>query len=203
MTIVAFDPKGLDVAAASLERGELVVIPTDTVYGIAARIDRPRALERLIEVKRRPKDLPIPVLVAGFDEAQSIGIFDEHASRLARAWWPGPLTIVVGRAPGFDVELGGDGATVGLRVPDHLVALALLERSGALATSSANVSGETTPAGIRLIAEIFGDEVSVYVEGNPPPGGVASTVVAVQNGTLHVIREGDLTMAQVRAAMES
>jgi L-threonylcarbamoyladenylate synthase len=197
--IDAFDPSALDKAADALNRDGLVVVPTDTVYGIAARLDRPRALDLLFDTKGRPREFPIAVLVARFEEARSVGIFDERASRLAKALWPGPLTLVVPRASGFETSLGGDSLTVGIRVPDHPVALRLIERCGPLATTSANLSGADTPATAQAIEEVFGEAVSVYLDVGSL-SSLPSSVVSVVGGDLKVLRQGALPEAEISAA---
>lgn len=199
----AYKPRAIDLTVEALERGELVVIPTDTVYGIAARVDRPKALEALFEAKGRPVDLSLPVLVANRDQAQSLGVFEDEVSRLIGAFWPGPLTVIVPRAAGFSAELGGDGSTVGLRVPDHPVTRALLERSGPLATSSANVSGTETPRTVDRITEVFGDEVAVFLDAGPAPQTQPSTVVRIRGGELTVVRGGVLTEDRLRKVLKS
>lgn len=141
---VSADPVGEAVAAA--RRGELIVLPTDTVYGIGTRPDLPDATVRVFDAKGRGRDLELPVLVATVREAETVGVFDERAERLAAGCWPGGLTMVLARAEtSRDWDLGGDGLTVGVRIPHHPLALAVLAATGPLAVSSANRSGEPPP----------------------------------------------------------
>jgi tRNA threonylcarbamoyl adenosine modification protein (Sua5/YciO/YrdC/YwlC family) len=179
----------LDEALAALRLGLVVAIPTDTVYGVAAL---PDYAARLFEVKRRPERVDLPVLVASADDARRIAVLDGEAEVLATRWWPGPLTLVVPRLKGFDADLGEHTATVGVRAPDHDLALELLALTGPLATTSANRHGQpplTTAAAVR---EVFGeDEVAVVVDGGPCEGE-PSTVL---DCTLHpprVLRQGAL-----------
>lgn len=197
--IDAYDPSALDEAADALDRDGLVVLPTDTVYGIAARLDRPKALERLFVAKRRAKDLPVAVLAGTLEEARSIGIFDEHALVLAKSLWPGALTLVVPRADGFEASLGADSTTVGIRIPNHPVALQLIVRSGPLAASSANLSGEETPATVAAIADSFRDSVSVYLDAGPSSDLLPSTVVSVRDGAVEILRQGALPESEINA----
>jgi L-threonylcarbamoyladenylate synthase len=184
------DPQSLVLAAEAAAAGGLVVVPTDTVYGIAARVDRPEGLAALFEAKSRPRSSALPVLVAGADQAASLGVFSPPAGALARAFWPGPLTIVVPLRAGFDVDLGGDGRTVGLRTPAHPFLLELLALTGPLATTSANRSGEPTPRMVAEIVEVFGEVVDVYLDGGPSSGGPPSSVVSVGEASPALLRAG-------------
>jgi L-threonylcarbamoyladenylate synthase len=180
-------------AAAAARDGELIVFPTDTVYGIGTRPDDSAATARLFEAKRRPRDLELPVLVATVEAARAVASFDERAERLAGALWPGPLTLVLPRdadASGWD--LGGDPATVGVRAPHHPLALALLADTGPLAVTSANLSGGPPAETCDDLHELFGDQVAVYLCQQVPPAGVASTVLDLAHGHATIIREGSL-----------
>ncbi len=187
-------PGDIERAAEAALRGELVVLPTDTIYGIGTRPDDPAATARLFEAKRRPRDLELPVLVPTVGSAERLGRFGAQARRLAEGYWPGPLTIVVPRSEasaGWD--LGGDPDTVGLRIPGHPVALAVLERTGPLAVTSANLSGRPTPATCRDVAALFGPLVSVALDAGEPLASPPSTVVAVVDGEFRVLRRGAVT----------
>lgn len=199
--VQADKPRAVEQAASALSRGELVVLPTDTVYGIAARVDRRSAIAALIDAKGRSSDLALPVLVADLDQARAVGRFSSAAERLAEKFWPGPLTVVVERVEGFDVALGGDGETVGVRVPDHEVALDLLRSSGPLATSSANRSGEETPKSVDKIAEIFGGEVAIYLDGGLTKTAMPSAVVSLAGGEVRILREGALSETEIREVL--
>lgn len=194
-------PGALVLAAESLAAGHLVVLPTDTVYGIAARIDRPEALRALFAAKGRPPARALPVLAASAGQARSLGRMDGMAMSLAGAFWPGALTIVVARMPGMDADLGGDPATIGLRVPDLAGIRALLEQTGPVATTSANRSGEPTPERIQGVAQVFGDSVAVYLDGGAAGPSGASTVVSVADESLTVLREGALEVSVILEAL--
>jgi len=155
-------------------------LPTDTVYGIAARLDRPAAVEKIFKIKSRPLTKPLPVLVASFEEAAKLGGFSDEAAEAAHARWPGPTTVVVPALIALPL-LGSDGKTVGLRVPDHELTLAILCLTGPLAATSANVSGAPTGESIADIKDQLGDEVDLYIDGGvlkSPP----SEVVSFANG---------------------
>ena len=180
-------------AAAAARRGELIVFPTDTVYGIGTRPDDAGATGRVFEAKGRPRDLELPVLVATMAEARAVAVFDERAERLAAALWPGSLTLVLPRgadASGWD--LGGDPATVGVRAPHHPLALALLADAGPLAVTSANLSGRPPAETCDELQATFGDRVAVYLCQDVPLAGVASTILDLAHGPATIVREGSL-----------
>jgi L-threonylcarbamoyladenylate synthase len=184
----------IEDAADAVRRGELIVFPTDTVYGIAARPDDPSATARLFEAKRRSRGLSLPVLVANVEVAHSLARFDDRADRLC-GLWPGALTIVL---PRTDVsrpwELGGDGDTIGLRAPRHPLATAVLLAAGSLATTSANRSSEPPARTCDDLHEAFGDSVAVYLCEDDPArsgsSGAASTVVDLAHGGARIVRAG-------------
>jgi tRNA threonylcarbamoyl adenosine modification protein (Sua5/YciO/YrdC/YwlC family) len=186
--VTGSDPIAEAVAAA--RRGGLIVVPTDTVYGIGARPDDPAATDRLFAAKRRPRDLTLPVLVGSIAEARAIARFDDRAERLALSCWPGALTLVLPRTDRSAAwELGGHPETVGVRVPDHPLALAVLA-AGPLAVTSANRSGESPATTCEELVATFGDDVDVYLCHDEPLHGTSSTVVSLLEPTLHVLRVG-------------
>jgi L-threonylcarbamoyladenylate synthase len=183
----------IDDAVAAVRGGRLVVMPTDTVYGIGTRPDDPDATAALFAAKGRPQALELPVLAASREEAERIATFDVRARALAEAHWPGALTIVLRRAePSVGWDLGGDPTTIGVRVPDHPATLALLARTGPLAVTSANRSGEPTPATCDEVRNVFADAVEVYLCQREPLPGLASTVVDL-TGEPRILRQGSVT----------
>jgi tRNA threonylcarbamoyl adenosine modification protein (Sua5/YciO/YrdC/YwlC family) len=187
----------LDVALAELDAGRPVVVPTDTVYGLAASLRAPGAVAELFRLKGRPRAKAIPVLAHDAASLEEIVSFDERARAAARLW-PGPLTVVLPRAPGFDVDLGGTGSTVGVRVPAHPVARELLRRTGPLAVTSANLSGDPPLTTAEAAREVFGASV-VVVDGGACDGA-PSTVVDL-TGVPRVLRSGALDAAQLQELM--
>src|SRR3954470_24382472 len=165
----------VDDAVAALLRGEVVVVPTDTVYGVAVAASVVGATARLFEVKARPTDVALPVLVADEEQARSIAEVPPRAAALMAAHWPGGLTIVLPRRADFDVDLGGtDPSTVGVRVPDHDVPRELARRVGPLVTTSANLHGRPTPSTAAEVRAELG--VSIVIDGGTC-AGAPSTVV--------------------------
>jgi L-threonylcarbamoyladenylate synthase len=188
-------------AAAALE-GRLVVYPTDTVYAVSTRPDDGRATGRLFEAKARSRELELPVLVPSTSVARQIAAFDARAEALVLRFWSGPLTIVLPRAArSRPWDLGGDRETIGVRVPNHPLALALLARTGPLATSSANRSGEPTPGTCEEIEAVFGERVDVYLCEETARSDLASTVVDLAHGDPRVLRPGSVTEDDILAAL--
>ena len=185
-------------ALDALRQGSVVVIPTDTVYGLACLPDRPGSVRKIFELKGRPDEKPLPVLGDGLGSLHGVAEFDDRAVRLATSYWPGPLTLVLPRAPGFTYDLGGDGtATVAVRVPANEVVLELLAASGPLAVTSANRSGDPPATSIEEAREIFGAGPAAYVDGGPCRGE-PSTVLSLV-GAPTVLRDGPLAAADLLA----
>lgn len=189
-------------AAHAAMAGGLIVLPTDTVYGLGTRPDDAAATSRLFEAKGRPRELTLPVLVPTTAAARTIAAFDEHAETLALAFWAGPLTLVLPRtdlSAGWD--LGGDPETVGVRMPHHPLALAVLARTGPLAVTSANRTTEPTPPTCDGVERVFGDAVEVYLCDPEPLAAAASTVVDLAHGEPRVLREGSISEAEILASL--
>ena len=191
----------LEQAVAALEAGGVVAIPTDTVYGLAVDASVPGSTDALFALKARPETLDLPVLVGTVDEAEGLAGpagLPPVARRLARRFWPGPLTIVVPRRRGLDWALGARADTIGLRLPDHVLARALCEEVGALATTSANLHGGAPCTDADAVRRVFGSSV-VVVDGGRCDGA-PSTVVDVTEATPRCLRQGALPWAEVAAA---
>jgi L-threonylcarbamoyladenylate synthase len=187
---------GIARAAALLRDGGLVAFPTDTVYGIGCRGGDEQALEAVFAAKRRPPEKRVALLVASLEQAVARGYrADERAHRLADAFWPGGLTLVLPPA--------GDGETQAFRAPDHPVALALIERAGPLATSSANRSGEPETYDADDVAIAFADTdlLDAILDGGTVPGGVASSVVDLSVAPARLLREGAIERHRLEAVI--
>lgn len=187
----------LDEVLAELDAGRAVVVPTDTVYGLAASLRAPGGVSELFRLKGRPRSKAIPVLGHDAQALEAIAAFDERARAAARLW-PGPLTIVLQRAPGFDGDLGGTGSTVAVRVPAHPIARELLTVAGPLAVTSANLSGEPPLTTAAEAEEVFGAAVTALDGGTCD--GAPSTVLDL-TGEPRILREGALGAAQLQELM--
>lgn len=189
---------GISAAAIAVQRGGLVVLPTDTVYGIGADAFDPESVRRLLAAKGRGRDMPPPVLVsaAGTLDALAVGV-PVYARTLVEALWPGPLTLVCRQQQSLQWDLGDTRGTVAVRMPDHPVALELIGRTGPLAVSSANKTGReaaTTAAGAQAMLD---DEVAVYLEAGPTPAAVPSTIVDVTGPVGRLLRPGAVDLARL------
>lgn len=183
-------------ALEELRAGRPVVIPTDTVYGVAAACSAARALFAL---KGRPSAKALPVLGASVSDLERVAAFSEVALRVAQRLWPGPLTLVLQRMPSFNADLGGEGATIAVRVPAHEVALELLADSGPVAVTSANRTGETPATTVAEARAVFGDKIRAYVDGGRCDGA-PSSVVSLTDG-LQMLRLGPVTLAEIGQAL--
>ena len=180
---------GMRHARQAIARGELIVMPTDTVYGIAADAFTPAAVQRLLDAKGRGRDQPPPVLVAGQSAlAALVEEIPEPVQRLVDEFWPGGLTIVLPAQPSLAWDLGDTLGTVAVRMPDQRVALELLEETGPLAVSSANLTGKSAAISADGARSMLGDSVAVYLDGGHSETGVASTII---DATSLVQRRGD------------
>lgn len=188
-------------ALAALRSGGLVVLPTDTVYGVGCLPGAPGAIAALFAAKGRPRRKAIPVLGAGRADLDEVAAFDERAEVLAERFWPGPLTLVLPRAPGFRYDLGGeDRTTVAVRVPAHPLARALLAASGPLAVTSANRSSEPPAATVDEARAALGEAVAVYLDGGAS-AGEPSTVARLTPAGVEILRAGALDVTQLSAAL--
>jgi L-threonylcarbamoyladenylate synthase len=193
--------EAMTAAEVALDRGELVVMPTDTVYGVAARPDLTGATRRVFDAKRRPANLTLPVLAHSAPAAEAVAELDDRARLLATRFWPGGLTIVLPRAPAAGAwNLGEETETVGVRVPAHDIALAILERTGPLAVTSANLSGQPTPPDCEGVRSALGEAVAVYLCAGEC-AGTPSTVVELTGPTVRIMREGAVRSADIMAAL--
>ncbi|MDA8550314.1 MAG: L-threonylcarbamoyladenylate synthase [Aquiluna sp.] len=197
---------GFRLAKVSLDRNELVVLPTDTVYGIAANAFSPKAVEALLNAKGRDRTMPPPVLIPKVETLSALASdLPLVANQLAAAFWPGALTMVLKAQRSLEWDLGETRGTVALRVPDHKITLALLEDVGPLAVSSANLTGKDAAVNVQQAVEHFGDNVAVYLDGGASPKGEASTILdltQVRDGEpIRVLRKGAISLDRIRSVI--
>jgi L-threonylcarbamoyladenylate synthase len=190
---------GLDIATTTVARGELVVLPTDTVYGLGTDAFNADAVAALLAAKGRGRDMPVPVLVGSPRTLDGIATdLSDVARRLVEGFWPGGLTLVARVAPSLQWDLGDTGGTVAVRMPLHPVALELLVATGPMAVSSANRSGSPPPTTVDGAIEQLGEAVAVYLDGGPSGDAVPSTIVDVTGAVPRVLRVGDITVEALR-----
>ncbi|WP_432487580.1 L-threonylcarbamoyladenylate synthase [Kineococcus sp. SYSU DK018] len=194
--------RGLAAAENAVKRGEVVVLPTDTVYGVGADAFSPAAVRKLLEAKGRGRDMPPPVLVPEVRTVDGLASAVPFAVReLMDAFWPGALTIVCRAQPSLTWDLGETRGTVALRMPLHPVALELLKRTGPLAVSSANLSGRPAATTVQEAVDQLASSVRVYLDGGLSPKGAPSTIVDASDGALRILRVGALSEEELRRAV--
>jgi len=195
-------PSAIEWAVERLLEGGVIAFPTDTVYGLAASLAHPDQLERIYRIKGRDDGKPLPVLVASSEAAQDLteGLTEEQRLLLDR-YWPGPLTVVVNAGADLPARVLAADGTVGLRAPNHPLALEIIERAGgAIACTSANRSGRPPALTAEEVAAALGDDVDLILNGGAAPGGVSSTVVGFAGDKLRLFRAGPIPLEHVQAA---
>ena len=201
--LVVPDASALASAARALLAGELVAFPTETVYGLGADASQPAAVRRVFAVKGRPKDHPLIVHLADAVQLSNWAVeVPPAANRLAAAFWPGPLTLILRRAPHVDDAVTGGQDSVGLRVPAHPVAQALLrvfaDQGGhGIAAPSANRFGQLSPTTARHVADDLGDDVAMILDGGATRVGIESTIVDFTSGRPLLLRPGGLRVSAI------
>ena len=205
---------GMRLAKVSLGRNELVVVPTDTVYGLAADAFSPAAVTALLAAKGRGPQSPPPVLIGTIQTLQALAEdIPEVAHRLAQTFWPGALTMILKSQASLTWDLGETKGTVALRMPDHKIALALLQETGPLAVSSANLTGEPAATTCQQAEKYLEDKVAVYLDGGNSPKGEASTILdltglidtydadgkVTTTGKIKIVRRGALSAEKIRS----
>lgn len=206
---------GMRLAKIALQRDELVVLPTDTVYGLAANAFSHEGVRALLEAKGRTAQSPPPVLISSMSQLDALTEFvPEIARKLAATFWPGALTLILKAQASLQWNLGETKGTVALRMPDHKIALALLEETGPLAVSSANLTGEPPATTCQQAEAYLTDRAAVYLDSGPSPKGEASTILdltsitetlvdgkPVTQGKIRIIRLGALKKAKLKTVV--
>ena len=191
---------GIAKATAGVRQGDLVVLPTDTLYGIGADAFSPDAVQRLLDAKGRGREMPPPVLVADVRTIDGLATdVPAYARVLIERYWPGPLTLVLKAQPSLMWDLGDTGGTVAVRMPDHEVALALLTEVGPMAVSSANRTGHPASRTVIDAATQLGASVEFYLDGGPVTGGLPSTIVDCTRPEPTVLRRGAIDADEILA----
>ena len=194
---------GMRLARTAIGRGDLVVIPTDTVYGVAADAFNPAAVQKLIDAKGRTRQSPPPVLIPGIPTLDALAAeVPAEVRALVAEFWPGGLTVILPAQSSLMWDLGETNGTVALRMPASTIALELLSETGPLAVSSANLTGQPAATSAQGAETMLGDSVSVYLDGGEG-GSLASTIVDASGlltptGKLRIVREGSIAAQQIR-----
>lgn len=193
-------PRAIEWAAERLRDGGVIAIPTDTVYGVAASLAHPDAIARIYDLKGRPSHQPLPVLVSSTDIVPHLTLGVDHDIELLMArYWPGPLTVVVPAREGMPEAVTAGGKTVGVRMPNHPLAIEVIAKAGgAIACTSANLSGQPPARDAQEVASAIGSEVDLILDGGIAPGGVPSTVVEFIDGEPVIHREGAIPGDHIR-----
>ena len=193
----------IDEAAALIREGQLVAFPTETVYGLGANALDAAAVQKIYDLKGRPPSSPLIVHVASIGMARQIAAeWPPLAEELARKWWPGPLTLVLPKKPAIPDIVTAGLPTVGIRMPNHPVALELIEKAGApIAAPSANRFGQLSPTTAEHVRAAFGDQAAV-LDGGPAQVGIESTIVAIEGGEMKLLRPGMISLGELEMAAE-
>lgn len=195
--LAANSPNAITSALEVILAGGLVAFPTDTVYGVGCLAFHQQSIESIYVAKDRPVEKAIPVLIGDNDDltkvAEEIPIF---AMKLIARFWPGPLTILVPKKPTLPEAISAT-STVGVRVPDHDVARAILRLAGPMAVTSANISGQESPRTAQQVWEQLGGRIPLILDGGETPGGIPSTLVDCTSNEIQILREGPISKAEL------
>jgi len=194
-------PNAIEWAAERITTGGVIALPTDTVYGIAASLSHPEALDRLFAIKERPTERTIPILVSSTNQLEHLTReLDPDVALLLRRYWPGPLTVVIPAREGMPEQVLGPGRTVGVRMPNHPLAIEVIAKAGgAIACTSANRFGEPPARSAQEVASTIGPRLDLILDGGLAPGGVPSSVVAFEGDEIKVLREGAIAAEHLAA----
>jgi tRNA threonylcarbamoyl adenosine modification protein (Sua5/YciO/YrdC/YwlC family) len=194
--------RGIESAVGAVKNGRLVVLPTDTVYGIGADAFDSAAVAALLSAKGRGRDMPVPVLVGSWHTIEGLALMVTQATRdLIRAFWPGALSLVVRQAPSLQWDLGDARGTVMLRMPLHPVAITLLREVGPMAVSSANISGRPPAVNADDARAQLGDLVEVYLDAGPSAQQAASTILDLTGAEPRILRPGPISAEKIAAVL--
>jgi len=195
------DPQAIPTAKRIIQQHGLIAFPTDTIYGVAGDVFNPRAIEKIFATKERPDQKALPVLIGDFN--QLTGLIqrpDQRLERIASAFWPGPLTLVLPKHPQLPPELS-PYPTIGIRMPNLPFTLALLQEIGPLATTSANISGGPNPVKAADVLSQLGGRIDLLLDGGPTPGPTASTVADLTQPEIHILRAGPISLSDLQAVL--
>lgn len=186
---------------AELSAGRLIVYPTETVYGLGCDPFDETAVKRAYMAKRRPFDMAMSVVVSNLPMMEELGVLDDRARTLVKKFMPGPLTLIVAKRPSVPEILTASTNEIGIRIPDHPLALSLIDAFGPLVTTSANVHSHKSPITCQDAIDDLGETVSMYIDAGPSKLGRPSTIVQFIDGEMTIIRQGTITEQQIEAVL--
>ena len=189
-------------AAEDIVAGNLIVYPTDTVYGIGADIYNEVAVKNLYLAKRRPFDMALSVAVADRKMMESVAILNETADKLIKAFLPGPLTIIIKKNPEVPDIVTAGSQKVGIRIPDHPIALEIARRSGPIVATSANIHFQPDAIDIGMATAALGNSVSTYIDAGHSPSGKPSTIIWIKDKEYEIIRQGPITEDMIKEVLQ-
>ena len=200
MILSTQDPQAIPAAKRIIASGGLIAFPTDTIYGVAADAFNPQGIEAIYTAKGRPEEKALPVLIGDFDQLDSLILRrDERLNRITAAFWPGPLTLVLQKSSQVPEALS-PYETVGVRMPNLAFTLALIKETGPLATTSANLSGDSNPVDAESVMAQLGGRIDLILDGGPTPGPTASTVADLTGPDITILRPGPISLPDLQSA---
>lgn len=196
------DPQAIPTAVQIIDNQGLVAFPTDTLYGVAASPFNTSAIEKIFLAKQRPRNKALPILIGDLNQLETLVSFiSDRVKIIAETFWPGALTLILPKHPSLPTELSSF-PTVGIRMPNLDFTLKLLRQTGPLATTSANISGGIDPTTAAEVLTQLGGRVDLILDGGTTPGGVASTILAVTNEEMKILRRGPVALSDIEALFE-
>jgi L-threonylcarbamoyladenylate synthase len=195
-------PEAISQALSILRRGGLVALPTDTVYGVGSLAFNGKAVESIYAAKDRPIEKAIPILIGDPNDFDKVAVnIPDMARKLAARFWPGPLTLVVPKNLSLPDSVSAT-ETVGVRMPDHPVAIAVLRAVGPMAVTSANISGQPSPVSAEEVSAQLGGRIELIIDAGATPGGIPSTLVDCTSDEPKILRTGPLTLEDIQSALD-
>lgn len=195
------DPQAIPTAKQIIQQGGLIAFPTDTIYGVAGDAFNPQAIEAIFSAKQRPDEKALPVLIGDLNQLAELILHpDQRLQRIASAFWPGPLTLILHKSPKVPPELS-PYPTIGIRMPDLQFTLGLLRETGPLATTSANISGGPNPVDAASVIAQLGGQIDLLLDGGPTPGPTASTVADLTSQKIQILRHGPISITDLESVL--
>lgn len=191
----------VEMTVGELRKGNLIVYPTETLYGLGANALDENAVKKVFMAKNRPFDMPISIAVSDMPMLENVAVMDSLSRKLAQKFMPGPITLVLKKKPKVPDLVTAGTDEVGIRMPDHPLALRIIRRFGPITSTSANLHSRPDPVNIKYTVKELGDKVSIYLDCGATKLGHHSTIVAVHNGEIEIIRKGVISVEEIEAAL--